>query len=242
MNSEPNPVLDRHLRNRQGWEELSRNEFYTTDKEAHVLASSMLEALSDFGQRISGTLWPIQTEEGNYSAGLVASFIRTHFMVVRCAEHSHLIEGVTLLRKQLEVLARLTEIDDFPGELERFLEKPPNLKVLKSTLSRLYGPYSEIAHSSVPARFHLLGSVETDETSSYLSLYPKFSRNSYVLLHNAGQAFLEFWVWLRSYNERHGEPWDLGEFNHSAQAAFQVVSEWDVHDESATSQATKNEG
>ena len=242
MNWEPNPVLDKHLRNRHLWEERSRTTFYTTDEEAHLLATFVLEALADLAQRTSGKPWPVQSKEGQYSLGLVVSFIRTQFMVVRCAEHSHLIEGTTLLRKQLEVLARLNEIDDSTGALEQLLKKTPRLSALKSTVRGLYGSYSEIAHSSVPDHFQLLGSGETDENSGYMSLYPKFSRNSYVFLHNAAHVFIEFWVWLQSYNERHGEPWDLDEFNLSAQAAFKVMLEWDVLDNGTKSQATKNEG
>lgn len=78
--------------------------------------------------------------------------------------------------------------------------------------------------------FHreLIGTGEEEGYRNYMSLYPKFSRNSYVLLYNTGHVFIEFWIWLQSYNERHSAPWDLSEFNLSASAAFQVMAEWDV--------------
>lgn len=97
----------------------------------------------------------------------------------------------------------------------------------------LYGPLSEVAHSSVPDHFHLLGSGESGWTN-YTSIYSKFSRNSYVLLHQIGHVFLEFWIWLTEFNERHGEPWQLSEFNKSAQAAFKVMSEWHVLEDGQT--------
>lgn len=231
MNWEPNPVLDDHLHQRSTWEQRSRAAFYGTDQEAHLLASFILEALADFTKRSSGQMWPRQGKEGEYSAGLVVSFIRTQFMVVKCAEESHLIEGSTLLRKQLEVVARLNEIDNSEGTLDKLLKNTPHLGALKSKVRRLHGSYSEIAHSSEPDHFQLLGYGAKDEHQHYISMYPKFSRNSYVLLHNAGHVFIEFWAWLQNYNERHGEPWDLEDFNLSAKAAFKVLSEWDVSSE-----------
>lgn len=238
MNWDPNPVLDDHLLHRNVWEQRSRAAFYETDEEAHLLATFILEALADFANTASGKPWPVQSEEGGYSAGLVVSFIRTNFMVVKCAEESHLFEGSTLLRKQLEVVARLIEIDNSKGTLDKLLKKTPNLGVLKSKVRRLHGSYSEIAHSSEPDHFQLLGYGHKDEHQHYISMYPKFSRNSYVLLHNAGHVFIEFWAWLQSYNERHGEPWDLEEFNLSAKAAFKVLSEWDVPAKDITSNGT----
>lgn len=228
MNELESPVLDHHLLNLQLHEERCRAAFYAGAEEVLPLTTFMLEALADFVQRTSGKAWPVDGEEGHYSVGLAVSFIRTQFLVVRCAEQSHLIEGATLLRKQIELLARLNQIDDSSKTLERLLRKVPDLRVLKSQVAKLYGSYSEIAHSSVPEHFRLLGSGETEETSGYLSLYPKFSPNSYVFLTHAGHAFLEFWVWLQSYNERHGEPWDLEEFNRSARAALKVLREWKI--------------
>lgn len=228
VNSEPNPVLDNHLFQRGVWAERSRRTFYETDPEAHLLATFILEALADFSMRTSGKPWPLQTTEGGYSAGLVVSFIRTQFVVVRCAEESNLIEGTTLLRKQLEVLARLNEIDNAGGSLRKLLKKTPKLNALKSKVRKTYDSFSEVAHSSVPDHFHLLGAGEEERYRSYMSIYPKFSRNSYVLLHNTGHVFLEFWTWLESYNERHSAPWDLNEFKLSAGAALQVLAEWDV--------------
>lgn len=236
MNWEPNPVLDNHLFQRGVWAERSRKTFYETDPEAHLLATFILEALADFTTRTSAKPWPAQNNESGYTAGLVVSFIRTHFVVVRCAEESNLIEGTTLLRKQLEVLARLNEIDNARDTLQQLLKKTPKLSALKSKVREVYGSFSEVAHSSVPDHFHLLGTGAKESGRNYMSVYPKFSRNSYVLLYNTGHVFMEFWIWLQSYNERHGRPWDLSEFNRSASAAFQVMVEWDVDGEGTHAQ------
>ncbi|MFB9857178.1 hypothetical protein [Paenarthrobacter aurescens] len=230
MNWESNAVLENHLYHREVWAKRSRKTFYETDPEAHLLASFILEALADFTTRTSGKPWPLQTNEGRYSAGLVVSFVRSQFMVVRCAEESHLIEGTTLLRKQLEVLARLNELDNAGEAFQKLLKKTPKLAAMKSTAREIYGPYSEVAHSSAPDHFHLLGTGEAEGYKDYMSFYPEFSRNSYVLLYNRGLVFIEFWLWLQSYNERHAAPWDLDQFTLSASAAFRVMAEWDVKD------------
>lgn len=83
MNWESNAVLDNHLRRRQIWEHKSRVTFYETDEEAHLLATFILEALADFTVTSSGNSWP-KTTHGEYCVGAVASFIRTHFMVIQC--------------------------------------------------------------------------------------------------------------------------------------------------------------
>lgn len=229
MNWEINPVLDNHLRQRDLWEQKARATFYATDDEAHLLATFMLEALADFTGQLSDKPWPNMIH-GDYYVGLTVSFIRTHFMVVRCAEHSHVIEGATLLRKQLEVIARLHELDAL--EDKKVPEKKtPNVGALKSKVGGLYGPLSEVAHSSVPDHFHLLGKGENNH---FTSVYPKFSRNSYALLHEAGHVFLEFWIWLSKFNERHDEMCDLHEFEKSMNAAFKVMMEWDLHEDGQT--------
>lgn len=225
MNWETNLVLDNHLRQRHLWEQKSRATFYATDEEAHLLATFILEALADLTDKLSGKPWP-PTTHGEYYRDATVSFIRTQFMAVQCAEYSNLIEGATLLRKQLELLARLLELDALEDKAVP-KKKTPNVGVLKSKVRGLYGPFSEVAHSSAPDYFHLMGSGE-GKKSNYTSIYPKFSRNSYVLLHQAGHVFLEFWIWLTEFNERSGDPWNLSEFNKSATAAFKVMMEWDV--------------
>jgi len=231
MNHESNPVLDNHLRQRQSWERISRQHFYSTDKEAHLLATYILEALADFANVPHGEAWPVQDERGDYTARLVVSFSRTQFSIVKCAEESYIIEGATLLRKQMEVVARLIELGDYKKDLERLLRRTPNVGVLKSRFRSAYGPYSEIAHSATPNHLDNLGFGEPGQgaAAGYTSYYPKFSRNSYVLLHNAAHIFLEFWDWLNTYNEHHGKPWDLAEFNLSAAAAMKVMRAWDVY-------------
>lgn len=228
MNWESNPVLDNHLRQIDIWEQASRRAFYSTDAEAHLMSTFVLEALAEFTHQNSGKAWPDQTEAGLYSGGLVVSFIRTHFIVVKCAEQSHLIEGTTLLRKQVELLARLNEIDSSEDTFDKLIKKTPHMRALAPGIKNLYGLYSEIAHSSTPDHFHLMGYGEKDEHKGYTSVYPKFSRNSYVLLSNAAQVLIGFWVWLENYNEQNGQRWDLAEFSNSIHALSKVMLEWDV--------------
>lgn len=229
-------MLDNHLYQRLMWERRSREAFYSTDEEAHLLATFILEALADFADEPHGAAWPVQDERGDYTARLVVSFTRTHFSIVKFAEESHLVEGATLLRKQMEVVARLIELDDPAKDLDQLKKKTPNMSALKSKFRGAYGAYSEIAHSSVPERLDLLGFGEDSQgpTRGYLSAYPKFSRNSYVLLHNAAHVFLEFGNWLNNYNKQHENPWNIDEFNRSTNAAMKVMREWDVYGDGTT--------
>jgi hypothetical protein len=52
------------------------------------------------------------TEESSYQIGLSASFIRSYYLVTDHLMNGDLIEGLVLLRKQIEILARLLELEE----------------------------------------------------------------------------------------------------------------------------------
>jgi hypothetical protein len=147
--------------------------------------------------------------DADYYTGLVTSFLRTQLSVIDAIRDSEVIDGTTLLRKQLEATARLRELDTVPAD--ELKKRTPNISVLKSGVKNLYGSYSEIAHSSTKRHFELLGTDESGD--GWTSLFPKFSSNSYVLLQNAAMVFLEFWIWLEAFVDANalpvGESWNV---------------------------------
>ncbi|TDN41940.1 hypothetical protein EDF64_11419 [Curtobacterium flaccumfaciens] len=180
---------------RDGWRSLARSRF-----DADVWSSAVAEALDDAIAAVIGVLNGVslaRLEDGAYYTGLVTSFLRTHLAVVDAARESELIDGTVLIRKQLEILARLHELGTAPAS--KLLGTTPNVKVLRLPLKTLYGSYSEIAHSSVTKHFELLGGSEYGD--GWTSLYPKYSSNSKVLIQHAAIIFLDFWFWLRGFIE-----------------------------------------
>lgn len=95
------------------------------------------------------------TPEASYQIGLAASFTRSHYIVSSLLLEGELIEAVTLLRKNLEVLARLNEVEQLP--LDQITGKTPNAKyAFDDKKAPVYGHLSEIAHFSTPDAGDLL--------------------------------------------------------------------------------------
>lgn len=64
-------------------------------------------------------------EKVQYKLLLIISFMRTHYVINELITYSEIIEASTLMRKQLELIARLKEID--VSELERLDKKVPQM-------------------------------------------------------------------------------------------------------------------
>lgn len=192
---------------RNGWRAYARAQFDSSAWAVDV-AGSMEEAATQLYGALSG-LRLQEVRDADYYTGLVTSFLRTQLSVVDAIRDSEVIDGTTLLRKQLEAVARLRELDTVP--VDELKKRTPNISVLKSGVKGLYGSYSEIAHSSAKRHFELLGSDESGD--GWTSLCPKFSPNSYVLLQNAAMVFGEFWIWLEAFVDANvlpvGESWNL---------------------------------
>ena len=76
------------------------------------------------------------TEESSYQIGLSASFIRSYYLVTDLFMNGDLIEGLVLLRKQIEVLARITELEE--NTVAKLRGKTPNIKhILKNGTGRI---------------------------------------------------------------------------------------------------------
>jgi len=131
-----------------------------------------------------------------YTRSLMSSFVRTAFVSLDLIISSDLVEAATLNRKQIELLARLRELDALT--LDKLTKKTPNLKYLKTKLARLYSPYSESAHSSTYGALSLLGLYEGRTRERHL-LYPEFTENTEIIFQNWLFIFFEFTLWVLDF-------------------------------------------
>lgn len=131
--------------------------------------------------------------ESSYQIGLSASFIRTYFLVTDLLLNGDLIEGLVLLRKQIEVLARILELEK--SAVEELRGKTPNVKhLLTNGTGRIYGRLSEVAHFSTPECTELMG-VNVDGSRKGPSLVPQFQEAQFeqmALLHFTGIRFSQW--------------------------------------------------
>jgi hypothetical protein len=112
------------------------------------------------------------TETSSYQISLSASFIRTHFVACDLIMNGDVVEAFVLVRKQLESLARLNELDSKP--LAKLHGKTPNIQnALQGGAGRIYGDLSEIAHFATPRVAEFLHVFENGSAigPSLLSVY-----------------------------------------------------------------------
>jgi hypothetical protein len=132
--------------------------------------------------------------EISYQIGVTTSFIRTHFLICDFILNGDLVEAIVLIRKQLESLARLHELDSTPWQ--KLTGKVPNIKnILKGTSGRMYGNLSEVAHFSTPRVAELLHVIEDGELLGP-SLLPQYSKESGACFDMNCFVAIYFIAWL----------------------------------------------
>jgi hypothetical protein len=134
---------------------------------------------------------------GFYIVDLLVSFCRSHFVAMDLIVQAHIIEGGTILRKQMEVMGRLKELRT-GLDIAELSDKTPKVTRLPEHLRRLYGDYSGIAHSSAPKKLRLLG-VAIENGVKRTPLYPVFDDNMYVALLHIVLVTIEFALWARAF-------------------------------------------
>jgi dsDNA-specific endonuclease/ATPase MutS2 len=103
-----------------------------------------------------------EIDNGLYLADLMVSFCRSHFIASDLILGGELVEAAVIVRKQMELLARLNELS--AGlDIDKLVRRTPNIKHLKTSLNRLYSEYSEISHSASPKVMQILGRKELEE-------------------------------------------------------------------------------
>ena len=143
-------------------------------------------------------------EIDNYKLALIVSFIRTQLIISEHILNSELIEVTILERKQIELIARLSEIDKKTSNketLHKLKGKTPNIGNgnVSENLKNMYGMFSEIAHSSKIEPFALLAENIDNDRIAYSVLPEYSSTNTIVALGNHIQLFFDFVIYMFSF-------------------------------------------
>jgi len=140
-----------------------------------------------------------------YQHALLASFVRSTAVSVELITTSELIEAVTILRKQVELLARLYELEE--KEFEKLSGKTPNIRGLKTKLKRLYSGFSESAHSATYGSMSLIGFYKDTKRREHI-FYPEFTPNTEVIFQNWISIFWEFTFWAIDFKIAYFDDYD----------------------------------
>lgn len=145
-------------------------------------------------------------EIDNYKLALIVSFVRTQLIISEHILNSELIEVTILERKQIELIARLSEIDKKTNNKEsihRLKGKTPNIGNgnVSENLKNMYGMFSEIAHSSKTEPFALLAQKLDNDTIGYNVLPEYNSINTIVALNNHIQLFFDFVIYMFNFQK-----------------------------------------
>ena len=145
-------------------------------------------------------------EIDNYKLALIVSFIRSQLIISEHILNSELIEVTILERKQIELIARLSEIDKKTNNkesLHKLKGKTPNVGNgnVSENLKNMYGMFSEIAHSSKTEPFALFAENLDNDTIGY-SVLPQYnSTNTIAALGNHIQLFFDFVIYMFSFQQ-----------------------------------------
>ncbi|MDP2970170.1 MAG: hypothetical protein Q8P64_13325 [Deltaproteobacteria bacterium] len=139
-----------------------RKQYLKTEKEEENTLRFLIDSQIAFLAKTLLQKIDTLTPESSYQLGVSCSFIRTHFLATDLFMTGDLVESIVLIRKQLESLTRLCELDSKP--LQKLLGKVPNIQnVLKKSSGQMYGDLSEVAHFSKPRVAELLHVAEKGE-------------------------------------------------------------------------------
>lgn len=196
-------MRSRYRINRDVWRFRSIKEFEKGSRAAGDLQRECDEYVAKVAMDLSSVMFPA-TEESKYLVYLITTFTRSQMIASDLLVSGDLVDAATVMRRQMEVVSRLSEVREAPS-LEKLIRRTPNVKHLRTNLKRLYGTYSGIAHGSDPADVRLLGRG-TD--SPFVALYPRFTEHGYVALHNLAMLTLEYWNWIDTHAETLGLPLD----------------------------------
>lgn len=154
-----------------------REEFTAQETEQATDIRMMLDGLiSRIYLEINTPIRP-SSEETEYQLALGASFIKTHLNLHDLILEGYLIDANTLLRKQLECLARIEELDNKKVDMKS--KKTPQIQnVEKGQAGRAYGALSTVAHSgTMDAVTSLLDNYNGDNYKA-ITLFSKYTLNS----------------------------------------------------------------
>jgi len=137
---------------------------------------------------------PSLSEEGQYQILLGAAFIRTHFLLHNLILDGHLIDSQCLLRKQLEHLARLRELDS--STIANLKNKTPNVSAAPKGAGRIYGAQSKIAHFTDPSQGLSLLQISNFDSHAGVTALPQYSINSHYAMNSRLLLGMQFGAWF----------------------------------------------
>ena len=138
------------------------------------------------------------TEKNSYQLSLVASFLRSHFLINDLIINGDLIEAVTLVRKQLEMLTRLHEIDEKP--ILKLLNKTPNvINIFGPAGKKIYPTLSEIAHFATPRVGDLINFYSEKDNRSGPGLVPFYNKDAIVCYNQHAYVSIYFCFWFMEF-------------------------------------------
>lgn len=149
----------------------------------------MTSFFTDFSHRLDGI--EVGDEGLQYKLLLAVSFMRTHVCACEHIFNSESIESATLLRKQLELIARMKEVD--VNQLSTLFGRVPNVRNVRP-MNVLYGVLSKIAHNADVESLDMLGFRMEDEMHKHFCLYPVYNENTIFSFGIAIGLFLMFVV------------------------------------------------
>jgi hypothetical protein len=196
MTEQASSKAEKYIYSRDHFRKRAQHNFLSFNEHANLLVALINELVASMTFSVSGKSFR-EIENGLYLADLMVSFCRSHFIASDLILGGDLVEGAVIIRKQIELLARVNELS--AGlDIDKLERRTPNVKHLKTGLNRLYSEYSEIAHSASPKVMQILGRTEFDECT-YTPLYPEFQENAYVSMQHLVGTALEYYVWCANF-------------------------------------------
>lgn len=190
------PNAQKYLESREAARRQAEQEFFSSHPEAAPLIALGSEYVAGYMLRLSGQDFS-KIRHGLYISDLVVSFTRTHFIAQDLIRFGELIEAAVLIRKQMELLARLHELVN-ADKLDHLIRKTPNVREIGTQIRGLYSAYSEVAHSSNPVHLQQLGELEKDG-KLYTPVYPVYTRHAIVTFQHQVLTVIEFHKWSQPY-------------------------------------------
>lgn len=184
------PFADNYLRSRAAFRENASREFAGREPRLTLILDAAGELVSAQTLFLSGRDLRV-VDGGPHMGRLIVSYCRTHFIAADLVRQCELIEASVLMRKQMELIARLHELEH--QEQTKLEGRTPQVKWLASPVKRIYGELSAIAHSAKEEPLGLLGYLEMNN-GVFAPLYPEFDDNAYAAAHNLGLLAAEFYV------------------------------------------------
>lgn len=187
---------EKYIHSRDHFRKLAQHNFLAFNDHANLLISSTNELVASLTLFVSGKSFR-EIENGFYLADLMVSFCRSHFIASDLILGGELVEGAVIIRKQMELVARLNELSS-DLSVDKLARRTPNIKHLKSGINKLYSEYSEISHSASPKVMQILGRKELEQ-GTFTPIYPEFQDNAYVAMQHLIMTALEYYVWCANF-------------------------------------------